>query len=49
MNPKPIIDLLMPQRITEIVDIGANSIEVAPPYAQMLKYGGGQITSEGFD
>lgn len=39
MNLKPIFDLLMPKRITEIVDIGANPIDGAPPYAQMLNYG----------
>lgn len=27
MNPQPLLDLLRPQRITEIVDIGANPID----------------------
>lgn len=40
MNIKSLIDLLMPQRVTEIVDIGANPVDGEPPYAPMLKYGG---------
>lgn len=39
MNIKPIIELLKPKRITEIVDIGANPIDGAPPYEMMLKCG----------
>jgi FkbM family methyltransferase len=40
MNPQPLLDLLKPQRITEIVDIGANPIDGEPPYLPMLKAGG---------
>ena len=39
MNPYPLIDLLSPQRLTEIVDIGANPIDGDPPYLPMLKLG----------
>lgn len=41
MNLKPLIELLAPKRITEIVDIGANPIDGEPPYLPMLK--GGEI------
>jgi len=37
MNLQPLLDLLKPQRITEIVDIGANPIDGEPPYFSMLK------------
>ncbi len=40
MNIQPLLDLLKPQRITEIVDIGANPIDGEPPYLPMLKAGG---------
>jgi FkbM family methyltransferase len=39
MNLIPIIELLAPKRITEIVDIGANPIDGEPPYSPMLKSG----------
>jgi FkbM family methyltransferase len=39
MNPQPLLDLLKTQRITEIVDIGANPIDGDPPYLPMLKAG----------
>ena len=39
MNPQPLLDLLKPQRITEIVDIGANPIDGDPPYKPMLRAG----------
>jgi FkbM family methyltransferase len=39
MNPQPLLDLLKPHRITEIVDIGANPIDGDPPYKPMLKAG----------
>ncbi len=39
MNPQPLLDLLRPQRITEIVDIGANPIDGDPPYKPMLMAG----------
>ncbi len=39
MNPQSLLDLLRPQRITEIVDIGANPIDGDPPYKPMLKAG----------
>ncbi len=38
MNPQPLLDLLKPQRITEIVDIGANPIDGDPPYKRLLEY-----------
>lgn len=41
MNLQPLLDLLMPQRITEIVDIGANPVDGDPPYKSMLM--GGEI------
>ena len=37
MTRPTLIDLLKPQRITEIVDIGANPIDGEPPYWPMLK------------
>jgi FkbM family methyltransferase len=40
MNLQQLLDLLKPQRITEIVDIGANPIDGDPPYLPMLKAGG---------
>jgi FkbM family methyltransferase len=40
MNLQPLIDLLKPERITEIVDIGANPIDGEPPYLPMLRAGG---------
>jgi FkbM family methyltransferase len=40
MNTYTLIDLLKPQRLTEIVDIGANPIDGDPPYLPMLKAGG---------
>lgn len=40
MNPAYLLDLLKPQRITEIVDIGANPIDGDPPYKPMLMAGG---------
>jgi FkbM family methyltransferase len=39
MNPQLLLDLLKTQRITEIVDIGANPIDGDPPYLPMLKAG----------
>ena len=39
MNLQYLLDLLKPQRITEIVDIGANPIDGDPPYLPMLKAG----------
>jgi FkbM family methyltransferase len=39
MNPQPLLNLLKPQRITEIVDIGANPIDGDPPYKPMLMAG----------
>jgi len=39
MNPQPLLDVLKPQRITEIVDIGANPIDGDPPYKPMLMAG----------
>lgn len=39
MNIKPLVDLLKPQRIIEIVDIGANPIDGDPPYKPMLMAG----------
>ena len=39
MNPQPLLDLLKPQRIIEIVDIGANPIDGDPPYKPMLRAG----------
>jgi FkbM family methyltransferase len=39
MNLQPLLDLLKPQRITEIVDIGANPIDGDPPYKPMLRAG----------
>ena len=39
MNLQPFLDLLKPQRVTEIVDIGANPIDGEPPYFPMLKAG----------
>ena len=39
MNPQPLLGLLKPQRITEIVDIGANPIDGDPPYKSMLRAG----------
>ena len=40
MNLQPLLDLLKPKRITEIVDIGANPIDGDPPYKPMLRAGG---------
>jgi FkbM family methyltransferase len=34
--PDSLIQLLKPQRLTEVVDIGANPIDGEPPYKQML-------------
>jgi hypothetical protein len=39
INLQQLLDLLKPQRITEIVDIGANPIDGEPPYLPMLKAG----------
>jgi FkbM family methyltransferase len=39
MNLQPLLDLLKPKRITEIVDIGANPIDGDPPYKPMLRAG----------
>ena len=39
MNPQSLLDVLKPQRITEIVDIGANPIDGDPPYKPMLMAG----------
>lgn len=39
MNARPLIDLLNPQRMIEVVDIGANPIDGDPPYLPMLKVG----------
>jgi FkbM family methyltransferase len=39
MNPLFLLDILKPQRITEIVDIGANPIDGDPPYKPMLMAG----------
>ena len=33
------LDLLSPERLTEVVDIGANPIDGIPPYAPMLAAG----------
>ncbi|MEO8345833.1 MAG: FkbM family methyltransferase [Betaproteobacteria bacterium] len=37
-------DLLLPERLTEVVDIGANPIDSEPPYAAMLKAGLCRVT-----
>jgi hypothetical protein len=37
MNLQPLLDLLKPQRVTEIVDIGANPIDGDPPYKPILR------------
>ncbi len=39
MNPQPLLDLLRPKRIAEIVDIGANPRDGDPPYKPMLRAG----------
>jgi len=36
---KAVFELLSPQRLTEVVDIGANPIDGQPPYAAMLSAG----------
>ena len=35
-NSDPLFDLLRPERLTAVVDIGANPLETAPPYKPML-------------
>jgi FkbM family methyltransferase len=35
-NSDPLFDLLRPERLTSVVDIGANPLETAPPYKPML-------------
>ena len=35
--PISLVDILSPSRLTEVVDIGANPIDGAPPYVSMLK------------
>lgn len=35
--PISLVDILSPSRLTEVVDIGANPIDGAPPYINMLK------------
>ena len=37
-------DLLSPQRLTEVVDIGANPIDGEPPYTRMLSAGLCRVT-----
>lgn len=39
-----LLDLLQPQRLTEVVDIGANPIDGDPPYLDMLKAGACRVT-----
>lgn len=39
-----ILELLQPQRLTEIVDIGANPIDGEPPYKDMLDEGACRVT-----
>ena len=39
-----VFDLLAPQRLTEVVDVGANPIDGDPPYARMLLAGLCRIT-----
>jgi FkbM family methyltransferase len=44
MTDAPLLQLLAPQRPTEVVDIGANPIDGAPPYAAMLQAGLCRVT-----
>lgn len=47
-NPGPrLIDLLAPERLTEVVDIGANPLDGDPPYKEMLRQRSCHVT--GFD
>lgn len=39
MNFNSLLDILKPERLTEIVDIGANPIDGEPPYLAMLRAG----------
>ena len=38
MHPLSLFELLQPGRLTEVVDIGANPIDGAPPYKAMLDH-----------
>ena len=38
-QPDPLFQLLMPEQLTAVVDIGANPIDAEPPYKQMLAGG----------
>jgi FkbM family methyltransferase len=42
-----LFDLLKPERLTSVVDIGANPIDGDPPYKEMLRHRGCRLT--GFD
>jgi len=42
--PKTLIDLVQPERLTEVVDIGANPIDGDPPYKPMLAAGLCRVT-----
>lgn len=44
MKIKTFADLISPQRITEVVDVGANPIDGEPPYASMLSAGLCRVT-----